>query len=197
VGSTVGDVEFQSALADFRRYFLFKPASFAMRALHYGRYGGDLDGDTLEGRLLAPLYLGRETLIRGYAEDSFSASECTTGAGATTCPEFDRLIGDRIGVVNLELRLQVLGTADFGLGRLPFMPLELAAFFDVGAAWDDETSVELEFDRDSIERVPVASTGLTARILVAGYLPIELYAAYPLHRPEEDIVYGFLITPGW
>ena len=191
VGTTAGTLEYQTALADFRRYFLFKPASFAMRALHYGRYGGDAESDRL-----APLFVGRETLVRGYTQDSFSAAECASGGGVS-CPVFDRLIGDRIGVVNLELRLQVLGTADFGLGRAPFLPLELAAFLDVGAAWDEDTSVELEFDRDSLERVPVASAGLAARILVAGYLPIELYAAYPLHRPDEDVNYGFLITPGW
>jgi outer membrane protein assembly factor BamA len=191
VGATGGSLQYQTALADFRRYVLFEPASFAVRAMHYGRYGSGASDP-----LLADLFLGRETLVRGYSEDSFSAAECTAGAGST-CPEFDRLIGDRLAVVNLELRLQALGTADFGLARAPLFPLELAAFLDIGAAWDEDNPVELDFDRDSIERVPVASVGLTARTLLVGYLPLEFFAAYPLHRPEEDLVYGFLIRPGW
>jgi hypothetical protein len=190
-GTTAGTLRFQTALADFRHYVPFRPASFAVRALHYGRYGGDATSD-----LLAPLFLGRETLVRGYAEDSFSASECTTTTGSS-CPEFDRLTGDRLGVVNLELRLQVLGGGGYGLAALPYLPLELVGFVDVGAAWDENTTVKLEFDRDSVERVPVVSAGIAARVLVAGYLPIEVYAAHPLQRPDQNVVYGFLITPGW
>ena len=46
------------------------------------------------------------------------------------------------------------------------------------------------------ERVPVFSLGVGVRILIA-YIPVEFFAAKPFQRPEEEIVYGFNIAPGW
>ena len=47
------------------------------------------------------------------------------------------------------------------------------------------------------ERVPVFSTGLSARINVLGYLIFETYLAKPFQRPMKDWVWGFQLAPGW
>jgi hypothetical protein len=194
VGRTSGDFGFTTALADYRRYVSFRPGSFAVRLVHYGRYGDDA-----ETELLRPLYVGDETLIHGYSAGSFDVSECTATdpEDPRGCPEIERLQGSRLAVLNLELRLQVLGTSAYGLAEMPYAPTELAAFVDVGAAWTSEESVEMELDTETIERVPVVSAGLLARVLLGGLVPMELYAAHPFHRPEEDWTFGFLIKPGW
>ena len=72
--------------------------------------------------------MGRPTLVRGYEIGDIGPSECTPVPSDTgACPEFDRLVGSRIGVLNLELRVPLLGVEGFGLIRAPFLPIELAA----------------------------------------------------------------------
>ncbi|HVS63349.1 MAG TPA: BamA/TamA family outer membrane protein [Thermoanaerobaculia bacterium] len=187
-----GDLEFQTAIADFRRYFFARPVTFAFRALHYGRYGTDQEDERLN-----PLYVGRSALVRGYDIDSFDAAECTRIDGSNRCPEFERLIGSRLAVASFELRLPLFGTEQFGLIELRWLPTELALFVDAGAAWTEDSSVELDFVEDTIERVPVVSAGIAARVLLGGYLPIELYYAHPFQRPDSDGEFGFTISTGW
>lgn len=191
-GTTSGDLSYQTARIDYRRYFFRRPVTLAFRGLHFGRYGSDA-----ESPRLSPLFLGRETLVRGYSVDSFDVSECTAVPGRSSCPEFDRLIGSRLGILNLELRLPLLGTEDFGLIEAPYLPTDLIGFVDIGTAWNADESPELRFDEETIDRVPVASAGLSLRTLLGGYVPLEIYAAHPFHRPTEDLVLGFLIAPGW
>jgi len=187
-----GDLSFTTALADARKYFFMRPLTLAVRALHYGRYG--TDG---ESNRISPLYVGDETLVRGYAYGDIRLSECTRAPGSNGCPEFDRLIGSRIAVANVELRVPLFGVEEFGLIKLRSLPTELALFADVGAAWTADESVRWSFDRDAADRVPVASAGIAARILLLGALPLEFYYAKPFQRPQESGVFGFLITPGW
>jgi Tol biopolymer transport system component len=187
-----GDLTFQQALADYRRYQFLRPATLAFRALHFGRYGEDSDNGRLQ-----PLFLGHETFIRGYGLYSFSADECTVTGEDQACPEFDRLIGSRLAVANAEIRVPLLGTADLGLIEFPWLPTEVAAFFDAGVAWTGDESPSLAFERRSPERIPVFSAGLTSRFNVMGYLIVEAYWAYPFQRPERGAHFGFHIAPGW
>ena len=184
-----GDLNFQTALADWRKYFFFRPVTLAVRGLHYGRYG---DADQM--RQLSPLYLGRGSMMRGYDPYSIDAVECPTNTQA--CPVFDRLVGSKIGHASVELRAPLLGTREFGLINASFLPTEVYAFADGGAAWDDFGDVNWTYETDTTERVPVFSVGVGVRLLLA-YIPIEFFAAKPFQRPDEDIVYGFNIAPGW
>ncbi|MFC2169855.1 hypothetical protein ACFLRM_04750 [Acidobacteriota bacterium] len=73
----LGDISYFTLLADFRRYFMpVRPFTLAFRFLHYGRYGGNADDSRLP-----PLFLGYETLVRGYGYTSFSAAEASSGQG--------------------------------------------------------------------------------------------------------------------
>jgi dipeptidyl aminopeptidase/acylaminoacyl peptidase len=190
---TFGTLNFQSLLADYRRYFFHRPLTFAVRALHFGRYGSDA-----ESSRLAPLYVGYDTLVHGYSIGSISNSECTAVPDdPQACPEFDRLVGSRIAVANMELRVPLFGTEGFGLVEMPWLPTELAAFVDAGTAWTAAESPVLRFTERSTERIPVVSAGVTARILLGGFAVLEFYYAVPFQRPEKDRVTGFVIAPGW
>lgn len=191
-GTSVGTLQYQTALVDLRRYFFARPVTFAVRGLHYGRYGADAESDRL-----FPLYVGQQTLVRGYGVGDFEGDECTSVGQSSACPEFDRLVGSRLGVANVEVRVPLLGTEDFGLLRAPFFPTELVGFADAGVAWSKGASPTFRFDRDTIERVPVVSAGVAARVLIAGFLPIQVYYAVPFQRPRQSGVWGFLIAPGW
>jgi hypothetical protein len=185
-----GDLNFQSALADWRKYYFTRPVTFAVRGLHYGRYGAGA-----EDPRLSPLYLGQGSVVRGYDPYSIDPVECGTIFG-NTCPVFDRLVGSRIAAGSVEVRAPLFGTREFGLINNPFLPTEIFAFGDVGAAWSDDEPVDWRYETDTDARVPVFSVGIGLRILLS-YIPIEVYAAKPFQRPDEEVVYGFNIIPGW
>jgi hypothetical protein len=193
VAPTFGDLNFDSLTADFRQYFFFRPLTLAFRGLHFGRYGRDAESERL-----SLLYVGQPTLVRGYELGDIGLSECTPVPGNTTaCPEFDRLIGSRLAVANLELRLPLLGVPGYGLIKASFLPTDLALFVDAGTAWSKGETPKVRFDQQSIERVPVVSAGATARILLGGFAVLEFYVAKPFQRPKANWVTGFVIAPGW
>jgi hypothetical protein len=184
-----GDLNFQTALADWRKYFFRRPITLAVRGLHYGRYGAGAE----DGRL-TPLYLGSGSVMRGYDPYSIDPVECGTTNG--TCPVFDRLVGSRILAGSVEVRAPLLGTKEFGLIDASFLPTEVFAFADAGAAYSASQKVTWKYETTTTDRVPVFSVGAGLRILLA-YIPIEVYAAKPFQRPDQGIVYGFNIIPGW
>ncbi|MBV9497255.1 MAG: PD40 domain-containing protein [Acidobacteria bacterium] len=190
VETLTGDLKFNTALADYRKYVFKRPFTLAVRGLHYGRYGSDS-----ESPQLSPLYLGQGSLVRGYDPYSVDISECVGGNGST-CPVYDRLIGSRIAAGSIEARIPLTGTQEFGLINAPALPTELFAFGDVGAAWRSGDSPKIKWATNTSERVPVASVGVGIRILLA-YIPLEFYAAKPFQRPDRNVEYGFNIIPGW
>ena len=186
-----GDLNFETALADWRKYFFFRPVTVAVRGLHYGRYGAGA-----EDPRLSPLYLGQGSIARGYDPYSINSFECNPEPGSSACPVFDRLVGSKIAAASVEVRAPLLGTAGYGLIDASFLPTEIFAFADVGAAWSKGQDVKIKYATNTTERVPVFSAGIGLRILLA-YIPIEVFAAKPFQRPGEDTVYGFNIIPGW
>ena len=210
---TFGTVVFNTALADVRRYFFMRPLTFAVRGLHYARYGKDADNY----ERLTPLYLGEQTLIRGYAPGSIELLECDAEvAGADNqCPVVERLLGSRLAVFNLELRIPVFGTSAFGLIDFPYLPMEVSPFFDAGLAWTSDQSPVLQLQSGASEeencttqstpnaffpcaqRIPVFSTGVSFRFNLMGYTVIEAYVAKPFQRPTKNWVLGLQFAPGW
>ena len=208
---TVGTVRFTGARADVRRYYFRRPLTFAVRGLHYGRYGRDADN----AQQLSPMFLGEETLIRGYAYNSIDGTECAAGGNRTPqCPVFERLLGSRLAVANAELRIPVFGSSSFGLINFPYLPLEVSPFFDAGIAWTSDQSPDLRYDRygnntptctkpvalaftPCAQRIPVFSTGISFRFNVLGYMILEAYYARPFQRPTKGNVWGIQLAPGW
>jgi hypothetical protein len=192
VAATGANLHFEQVTADYRRYFFWRPWTLAVRALHLGRYGSDADSPQL-----VPLYVGDSTLVRGYGTSTLSAAECTPTPASASCPEFDRLTGSRLAVANLELRVPLFGRDDYRLVDLRFLPTELAAFLDAGTAWSSHSSPVLRFAVRSTERIPVASAGVAARVVVGGLAVVQLYVAKPIQRPQKGAVTGVVISPGW
>jgi len=138
--------------------------------------------------------------MRGYDANDFGPEECTpavSGVSATGCAEIDRLLGSRIAVTNLELRVPLFGVREFGLINFPFLPTEIGPFFDAGVAWSKTENPDFTFTRSSSKRVPVFSTGISARMNILGYMVLEAYYAYPFQRPEKGAHFGFVLSPGW
>jgi Tol biopolymer transport system component len=197
VSPTFGSLVYNSALADYRKYFFARPITFAFRGLHYGRYGRDSDDSTR----LYPLFLGEETIMRGYGYGSFTSSECSLSQTATStsnCPAFTRLLGSRVAVASAEIRIPVLGVPEYGLLNFPYLPLTLSPFVDVGEAWYKSESPTLSFAQADGKGL-VASAGLSARFNLLGYAILEAYAAHPFQRPTlgKSWVYGLQLAPGW
>lgn len=187
VAPMVGSISFTNFLADYRRYFM--PAQFytiAARVMHYGRYGADAEND-----LLFPLFIGYPNLVRGYDVGSFTGDECPPGRGS--CAAFDRLIGSRMLVGNLELRFPLF--RPLGLSRNMYgpLPLELALFADGGVAWD-------RGDRPDFfggSRQPVSSVGAAIRANVFGFTVVQFDVVKPLDRPQKGWIFQFSLGPGF
>lgn len=192
-GPTFGGLTFQSALADARRYFFARPVTFAVRGIHFGRYGSDSESERL-----SPIFVGDASLVRGYSAESFDPAECTvSGSNPNACPEFDRLVGSRLIVANAELRVPLLGTEGYGLIRTSFLPIDIAPFVDAGVAWTSDQSPSFEFARRSTKRIPVVSAGISARANLLGYVVVEAFYARPFQRPDKSWVLGFQLAQGW
>jgi len=194
VGQTVGSLDFTRITFDHRRYFA--PAhhlTVAVRGLHVGRYGiSSVEGPSP----LQPFFLGWEGLVRGYSTQSFRQEECTfTPEGL--CAEFQRLQGQRIGLVSLEARIPLFGTDRFGIINFPYLPTEVVLFSDAGVAWSAGEGAELTFERRTTDRVPVFSSGVSTRTNILGALVLEIYYAVPWQRPERGAHFGFQFVPGW
>ena len=202
VGQSVGTLNFTSVAADVRRYMTpGKNITFALRALHFGRYGKTLEVDRSVAAI-QPYFLGYETFIRGYSYESFEPAECQAtalepAAVVGACPGFDRLFGHRIGVANAEIRIPLLGIARFALLHFPYLPTEIFAFGDVGVAYNTTAEVNFDFVRPGGKRVPVFSTGAGARFNIFGFLILEAYYAHPFQRPEKGGHWGFVLAQGW
>ena len=194
-----GTVNFQTLTADYRQYFnVAGQITLAFRGLHLGRYGNTAD---LDRHQLGPFFLGYETFIRGYAYNSYNEilqrRDCQVSIVGSNCSELDRLFGHRLGVGNAELRIPFTGIEEFGLIAFPYIAVELVAFSDIGMAWDSERPGDWTWARDSAARIPLASSGFSARMNVLGLLILETYYAYPWQRPEKGWHWGFQIAPGW
>ena len=192
---TFGSLNYQTYLGDARRYAYLKPFTLAVRALAFGRFG--TDGDSPQ---VGSLFLGDPTLVRGYAYDSFDAADCQVGPGSlgsSACPQFDRLLGSRLAVANIEFRIPVFGARGLGLIESMFPPLEITPFVDAGVAWTGSSAPVWSFDRNSADRTPVMSAGITSRLNMFGFAIFEVYYARPFQRPARGGMWGFLLSPGW
>jgi Tol biopolymer transport system component len=193
VAPTFGSLQFQSALADMRRYFFARPVTLAIRGLHFGRYGKDAESNDL-----SPIFAGHPSIVRGYSAETFRPEECTAVASNPgACPEFDRLVGSRLVAAGIELRIPLFGNDRLGLLRSPLFPVDIAPFVDGALTWTKNDSPTLEFSTNTLERVPVFSAGVSARMNLFGYAVVELFYAKPFQRPERDWVFGFQLAPGW
>jgi Tol biopolymer transport system component/uncharacterized protein YcfJ len=197
---TFGSSNFTSLLADYRRYFM--PVSFytlAVRAMHYGRYGSGGEDERL-----FPLFVGYPNLVRGYDVYTFDATDCVATA-TSSCPAFDRLVGSRVLVGNIEFRMPLL--RPFGASQRMYgpVPIELAFFADGGLAWNSlkQATVATTILGNSQQPHPfdwhdgVTSAGVALRVNFFGYAAGEFSFAHPFQRPGRGWIFQFNLSPGY
>ena len=190
---TFGTWKFTMGLADWRRYFFFRPFTVAVRGEFFGRIGRDAD--------LFPVYLGSTELVRGYTSGSFRQNECVAPVGANSfsgCAEFDQLVGSRVAVGNVELRFPLTRSLVLGFLPLGFPPIEGALFYDIGLAWNDSSTVK--WHRSAGEsptdvRTPVRSWGGSIRMNLLGFVIVRLDYTKPLDRPRKGAYWTVSLGP--
>ena len=180
-----GSIQYNTMLADYRRYFMpAKPFTLAFRVLHYGRYGKDADDSRLW-----PLYIGYDSLVRGYDYYSFNNEELI-GENAF---DFNRLFGSKVFVANAELRFPLFRVLGLGKGYYGILPIDMVLFYDWGVTWTGETNPTF-FNGG---QKPVSSAGIGLRFNVFGYLILGVNAVKPFDRPHKDWVFQFSFFPGF
>ncbi len=210
VSPTVGNVNFTTAIADFRKYFMpVKPFTLAFRATHMGRYGKGA-----EDQRFYPIYIAYWDLVRGY--ESVSNEELNEyQLHPESAFDFNRLYGSRMLLANAELRFPLLGILGLGKGYYGAWPLEFCAFFDWGIAyasnpaywWSqyDPTVVPVEqwpalarpwFVSGGL-RKPLRSYGIGVRTNLFGVLVLGLNYVYPIDRPVRGWHLQMSISPGF
>jgi hypothetical protein len=199
---TFGSINFTSLLADYRRYFMpFPFYTLAVRGMSYGRYGTGSD----DARLF-PLFLGYPSFVRGYDVYSFDASECVANS-TSTCPAFDRLLGSRMAVANVEFRFPLL--RPFGATQRMYgpVPVEVAFFGDAGVAWNSLktplTTTNALFGTTTTASHPfnlrdgVSSAGAALRVNLFGFAVGEFDFVKPFQRPQQGWMFQFSLAPGF
>jgi hypothetical protein len=97
-----------------------------------------------------------------------------------------------MGVVNLELRLALLGALGaIQTPRIP--PVEIAAFYDAGLTW---TSRNNPFFLGG-SRSEVTSYGGSLRFNILGFAVGQLSYVRPNDRPLKDWHWEFSLIPGF
>ncbi|MGF1587576.1 MAG: hypothetical protein ACFCUM_19860 [Bacteroidales bacterium] len=188
-----GRLDFYQVLADYRQYIFQNPLSFAFRLYHSGRYGSGA-----ENNLMWPMYLGYPNspyFVRGYASNQLNQVRSLQNVDFS----MNELIGTRVAIANLEVRLPFTGPEQLALIRSGMFFTELALFMDAGVAWTDSTSPTLNInDFSADKRFPVFSTGVSLRVNLFGAMIIEPYYAFPFQRDGiQGGVLGLNFVPGW
>ena len=183
---TAGSLMYSGALVDYRKYFMARPLTLALRGMHYGRYGRDS-----EDSRLSPLFIGYANLIRGYDVGSFTVDECQVTA-TSSCAQFDSLIGSRMLISNIELRAPLVGlfrpSAMYG-----GIPVEVGVFADAGMAWTSSTKPSFAGGDREWSR----SVGATIRFNAFGFAVGEIDYVRPLDRPGRGWMWQFNLIPGF
>ena len=186
VSPSIGTIDFYTVLADYRRYLMpVRPFTLAFRFLHYGRYGkGGEDGR------LSPLFIGYESLVRGYDTRSFTVGEVESGSDPF---DFNNLFGSKMLVANAELRFPLFQVLGIGKGFYGIFPIDFIGFFDTGVAWsDDDKAWFLNGGRKMI-----SSTGIGLRSNFFGFLILGVDYVYPFDRPRKGWHFQFTFSPGF
>ncbi len=187
-----GRVNMYSLTADYRHYIRVRPFTIAFRGIHQGRYGDD--AETYE--LFYPLYLGYPGYLRGYDYTSLRQIQSTFEDEFM----FDQLLGSRVLLGGVELRVPLTGPEQLALISSGFFFTELAWFLDVGVAWESDHRITLDRSKamDPNRRFPLFSTGPSLRINLFGALILEPYFAFPFHtKGIKEGVWGLNFLPGW
>ena len=191
---TIGDWRFSQVTADYRRYDrIVGPIVLATRGLYFGRIGRNADQ--------VKIFAGSTDLIRGNTSGSYRRHECLNANDLNTetgCAALDRLVGTQIGVGSVELRFPILNPS-YGLPAA-FPPIEGALFYDIGIAWDDQSTLKWsrQAGDDPIRvRTPLRTFGVSIRTNLFGFAIARLDYSIPQERPAIKGLWTFSLGPAF
>lgn len=188
VQQSFGHLNMTSLLTDIRKYIYTKPVTFAAKGFMYSRLGKDADNS-----LMPPLYLGYETLVRGYTYKAFDRSNALSEDSLQ--PE--DILGNKMLVANFEVRLPFTGPERLAVIKSGFLFTDINLFFDAGVVWGESERYGVA-KRTLEDSKIITSAGLSTRINFFGQLIIEPYYAFPLQLEGNDSgIFGINFTPGW
>ncbi len=120
-------------------------------------------GRTPKTSRLIPLFLGYPEFVRGYGINSLRRRANASPNQQSSCPSFERLVGSRMLVGNVEFRFPLLRPFGVTSGMYGPLPVEVAFFADGGVAWNKGERPTLGNSLADNARKPVSSAGLTLR----------------------------------
>jgi Tol biopolymer transport system component len=177
-----GDINLYNVIADARKYVFVKPFTFAVRAMHHGRYGADANA-------FFDYFLGAPWFMRGYGyNESF---EILKQNGRSV----EDLFGSKMLIGNAEIRVPFTGPEQLALIKSRALFTELSVFADGGYTWD-VFEQQADSDLRSFDFRPLFSAGVSMRINLFGAMILEPYYAWPLLKGASG-TFGLNIVPGW
>lgn len=191
----IGTWRFTQLLGDYRRYDqIAGPVIFATQLFYFGRMGRDANQ--------FQVFAGSTDLIRGQTSGSYIRNECKNSADAGTqtgCVQLDRLVGSQVALGKFELRFPILTPQVFRKLPLGFPPIEGAAFYDVGLAWNKGSTLKWKEapgdETNPAVRTPLHTVGLSARMNLFGLMVIRLDWSHPLNRTGVTSLWTLSLGP--
>ncbi len=185
-----GVYDFLALTGDYRKYFYLRPLTVAARGIYTGRLA--TNGRQFSLYPLTPSY---PWYMHGY--DNYKVFDGMPADQASFI--LDQFYGNQMAVANMEVRLPLAGPKRLGLIKVKYFYTELVGFLDGSLTWDRGDRISLDYtDYDPSNRVPLFSTGFSARVNVMGAIVVEPYYAWPLIGDRMGHGYfGVNFLPGW
>ncbi|MEZ4910605.1 MAG: hypothetical protein R2774_07055 [Saprospiraceae bacterium] len=200
-----GNDVYTAFLADGRKYFRFKPITFAVRGMAYLR-------EETQTYSVYPNFIGNMGFVRGLGS-------YFTGYNSDLNLSSHELLGSKLLLTSAEVRLPFTGPKNLGLIASNFLLTDLNLFFDAGVVfnefneWSDGKLVSVikrdedgnpilrpdgipEYELKSVKPTIIPTLGLSLRINLFGALILEPYYARPL-LDGGKFVFGMNFIPGW
>jgi hypothetical protein len=185
IAPAVGGLSSTRVLLDYRRYVMpARPFTLAARVVHLGQYGPDANDPRL-----VPTFLGSRYFVRGYGWSSLRCEWDAQGA----CGALEELLGSRLAVANLELRMPLFGLRSRDIAYGP-IPAEAFLFADNGAVWSRVGVAGSSAPRGDHRRVSSAGAGV--RINALG-IPLEVAAVRAFDAPARGWSFDFAFRTGF
>ncbi|MBC7885187.1 MAG: PD40 domain-containing protein [Saprospiraceae bacterium] len=200
-----GNDSYTAFLIDGRKYFRLSPFTLAVRSTNYLRFEKETNS-------VYPFFIGNMGFVRGLGSVISSNVE---EIGLS----FSQLIGSKMMLGGVELRLPFTGPRQLALIPSGFLLTDLNLFVDAGMAFDDFNEFSEGKERDVIIRddngnivldengnpfyeirkikpTLVTTVGVSMRINLFGALIVEPYYAMPMLQ-GGSFRFGLNLIPGW
>ena len=176
----LGTDDFTNFTVDLRKYWWVKPFSFAIRTTNYIRFEQEVNS-------VYPFFVGQMGFVRGYG------SIFSTDISDNLNVDFDDLLGSKLSMASVEVRIPFLGPKQLSLIGSNFLLVDLELFTDVGVTFYNFD----DFTTEGVKRPYFArSAGFGFRVNLFGAMVLEPYWAWQLQKGSAR-TFGLNFIPGW